>query len=293
MRHITAKPVIAILLFVNSADAAPLLRYSFDEASSGNSNALDTGSAAPAAPGVFNGSATRTSSSPGGFSSVLDLTAGGAVGNFVATAADADKVDALSQMTLTMWINLQGNPSSGDSLLSDRAPTFPIAPAGTGGWDWTIDGVSPTASNFSVRFGTAASNGSSASFTSQGAVTSLNADHSWLFLAVTFDSTDSGRTTFYKGTQFTAPVHVGTVGLLGTTITNNVSAFRVGESGANPASDTTPPAWFDDVRVYGSVLSLAELDAVRLQNVPEPSSIVLATVAVAGLLTCGWRRKQT
>ena len=39
--------------------------------------------------------------------------------------------------------------------------------------------------------------------------------------------------------------------------------------------------------------SLADATLISLQQVPEPSSIVLATVAVAGLLTCGWRRKQT
>jgi hypothetical protein len=274
--------VVLAVAITDEAFAQPLLRYSFDESAAGNADALDLGTGTPAA-GTLNGLASRTSQTPGGTSiGALDLTANNANNNFVATAADADKIDALSAMTLTMWINLQGNPQLGDTLLSDRALAFPIPPAGTGGWEWKIDGTSPTASNFSVRFATTSSNGSIGSESSQGAQHSFHADHLWLFLALTFDQANGNRVTFFKGSETDPAAQVGIVGLLNNPITNNLNAFRVGKSGSSLSSDTTPPAWIDDVRVYGNVLSLEQLNAVRLEAlVPEPHSCILA---VSGLL---------
>jgi hypothetical protein len=94
-----------------------LLRYSFDEASSGTTPALDSG-AAPAANGVFTNSATRTANTPGSFSvGALNLTGGGAVNNWVA-ATDPDKLDGLSVMTITAWVNFQAAPVTSDRLVS-------------------------------------------------------------------------------------------------------------------------------------------------------------------------------
>jgi hypothetical protein len=63
------------------------------------------------------------------------------------------------------------------------------------------------------------------------------------------------------------------------TVEGGTSLFGVGYTDAAPTADTSVIGWQDDVRVYGSVLSLAELDAVRLQNIPEPAAQLLILMA--------------
>lgn len=48
-------------------------------------------------------------------------------------------------------------------------------------------------------------------------------------------------------------------------ITASASDFRVGSTPAT-AADRTPPAWFDDVRVHDTALSLSQLESIRLAS---------------------------
>ena len=41
--------------------------------------------------------------------------------------------------------------------------------------------------------------------------------------------------------------------------------------------------WLDDVRIYGSALSAAELELIRLENIPEPSAFLIAAPLLLGL----------
>jgi hypothetical protein len=131
---------LAVLgLVLASADAATmLLRYDFDEASSGTTNALDVSGYGTAAPGMFIGSATRTSNTPGGASlGALDLMTGDVNDDYV-SGGDADKLDQLSAMTLTAWVNLRtassGTSVSGKRLLSKWGPS-----SSDNGWQWVLD----------------------------------------------------------------------------------------------------------------------------------------------------------
>ncbi|UCD29563.1 MAG: hypothetical protein JSV03_03520, partial [Planctomycetota bacterium] len=47
---------------------------------------------------------------------------------------------------------------------------------------------------------------------------------------------------------------------------DNAVDFRVGSDPSNPGTDRTPPAWIDDVRIYDTALSAAELEQIRLEN---------------------------
>jgi hypothetical protein len=100
------------MVLASNAAAAPLLQYTFDEASG---NALDTGDA-PASDASLLGGATRSSSTPGGFGNSLDLRDDAST-HAHALAGDANKLDGLGAFTLTTWLNVEqytsGEPSTG------------------------------------------------------------------------------------------------------------------------------------------------------------------------------------
>ncbi len=162
-----------------------LIRYNFDEASSGTTPALDSGDP-PATNGTFEGLATRTGNTPGGETTgALDLTGGTNSNNYL-TAGDVDEVDSLTEMTITLWVNLQAAPKVGDILVADM-PTLITAPAGTKGFELRIEngtGGTISASNFGVDFLIYASDGTFVNG-SGGGVLGYSADNQWAFIALT------------------------------------------------------------------------------------------------------------
>lgn len=132
----------------------PVLHYSFDSDTSAG-EVVDLGKA-PKATGQLVGFATTTDSTPNGFSNAaLDLTSENGV-SFVSDG-DADKIDQMTEMTATFWLNLQADPNEGDVLLSDLT-SFPADPF-TSGWELRITGpgtgIAPTADDFRLEFETA------------------------------------------------------------------------------------------------------------------------------------------
>jgi hypothetical protein len=264
-----------------------LLRYGFDEASSGSVGAQDSG-VAPAAPGTFSGAATRTSNTPGsGSPGALDLSA---PGNDVVSAGHVAKLDNLGALTLTGWINLRGTPTNQDVILSDD-PTL-NEPAGDGGWDLRIakpyDNNNPlSASNFALQFGVAQAKGGYVN-TEAGSSTALNASGQWIFVAATYDA--NGLLTFYEGDTATTVAQVGSQTSIGLPLGRNTAPFEIGGSATFSSTDLTPPAWLDDLRVYGTALTAAQLDQVRTQdlgsgvlaNDTSPSGRPLTASLVAG-----------
>jgi VCBS repeat-containing protein len=239
----------------------PVLRYGFDETSSGAAPALDSG-AAPAADGTFAGLATRAALTPGFASAgALDLTAGTNANSYV-TAGDADKVDNLTAMTLSLWINLRANPQANDRLVSELPPSFPTPPAGTKGWDWSISGG--TATSFSVLFQTFESNGSSSGGQGQS-FGGFSANQRWAFLVLTVAA--DGTVKAYQGDEASAVSQRGPTSIFSQHIGGpNTVDLRVGGTASDPTADHTPPAWFDDVRIYDHPLSLFEIESVRLDG---------------------------
>jgi hypothetical protein len=65
-----------------------------------------------------------------------------------------------------------------------------------------------------------------------------------------------------------------------TPLSTNTAPMYVGN---NPIYRNLPGMWVDDVRVYDTALTAAELDEVRLSNVPEPAAgLALVVVGLAG-----------
>jgi hypothetical protein len=271
----------ALLTLVSSAAwAEPLLWYRFDEA---GGNALDYGDPPPADAALLGG-ATRSSNTPSGFGSSLDMRDDAATYEY-ALAGDADKLDGLGALTLSTWLNVEAYTSGNNRLMSKQA-------AGSfGGFSWNMnatpnDGpVGPD--NF--RLGIFLGDGSAFSFAFSTA--DVDAHDKWVFLAVTYDSSQAtNNTKFYIGGVNTPVAQLGSdLTLTQLTVEGDTSLFGVGYTDAASTADTSVIGYQDDVRVYGRALSVAELDDVRFAGtIPEPSS--LALVLAAWMAGCFRRR---
>ena len=236
-----------------------LLRYTFDEATSGTTAALDMSGSSPQANGTFSGTGTRTTTTPGGYpTAAFDAGTGG--GGFI-DAGNVGKIDGLSKFTITAWIRLYGAPVNGQVLLGKRdtgnttgfVVLYGLPSVGT---------LAATNFTIKVRVGTGTGSGASAD---------LNADNAWVFVAVTYDGTAvSSNLKFYKGGPATA-VSAATTRTynLGTALANS-EPFRICASSAGAA---TVSAMVDDVRVYNDALALTFLEGIRLANVPPTTAL--------------------
>lgn len=258
------------------AEAALLLRYSFDEASTGTTAALDSGTGT-AANGSFVNSATRTGATFPGSVGALNTDFADAAGTWL-SGGDANKLDSLDAMTITAWVNFREAPATNDRLISkllaNSSTTFT-------GFDLRMNGSGQMGFAQSNNSGLTTAFSSSAISTAQG----------WQFIAVTYDGTGSVR--FYTGTETAAATQLGTtVAQAFVDVGDSTADFRVGGTAAT-SSDRSPRAWFDDVRVYDTALDSAgvgAIEAVRQANVPEPAGVALLAAA-AGLLASRRRRK--
>ena len=240
-----------LLTVASSSQASLLLRYTFDEATTGATTALDSGSA-PSANGTFNGAATRTNDTPGAFTTAsLNLNGVNGTSHYV-SAGNPAKLNNLTNFTLVTWLNLRGDPAGNDRLI-DKLSTG-------GGFGWKI--VAPSSGslnsgNFRPALHVNSNSGEA------DATVNISASNQWIFLAVTYDG---GNVKFYSGATNLAVAQLGSsVSFARGIVTNTPNDLRVGSTPAATA-DRTPPAWFDDVRVYGAALSAGQLEAVRLEN---------------------------
>ena len=223
----------------------------------------------------------------------LDLTASG---NDTVGAGHVAKFDNLSALTVSGWLNLRGTPGEGD-VVAINAPR-PSAADGEGGWELRI--TSPNATAPCSPPGTSPW---SSWLTGAGrrierlgeASAPLNADGRWVFFAATDDA--QGLVTLYTGDAARALAQSGGQTAVPWPLGANTVPFEVGGMTVDNPFDPTPPAWLDDLRVYGSAPSVVQLDQVRTQavsqgvllNDSDPNgdrlSAVLATGPTHGSLT--------
>jgi hypothetical protein len=113
----------------------------------------------------------------------------------------------------------------------------------------------------------------------------------WVFLAVSYDgSADADNVRFYLG-GIDAPVTpLGDVQtIIPLTLDAGEARFGVGFTDAAPTANTSVIGLQDDVRVYGSVLELAQLDAIRLENLSgAPERPTLQIVRSGQQLVVSW-----
>ncbi|MBW8865267.1 MAG: LamG domain-containing protein [Verrucomicrobia bacterium] len=262
--------VLVVLVITSSTIWAttptPVLHYAFDDGA-GVVGAADTG-VAPAANGAFNGSATRTTSTPNGSGYAVDLSTSGA-GDYVYNHDNPAKLNGMSNITMTCWINLQGNQSTSDRFMSKFSTTA--------GFDFRLNNANATSAQLIFELNT--NSGSSALSSAN-----INAFNQWVFVAVTYDGSGitNSQVNFYSGLTNVAASQLGTAQNInvvhGPGILDTTNDFRVGSTAASTA-DRTPPAWIDDVRVYNTVLSALDIEAVRAQGgFPSPLSFLVKPV---------------
>jgi hypothetical protein len=268
----------ALAAFLPSvALSAPLLHYTFDESSG---DAVDSGTA-PQTNGSLLGGAVRSSNTPSGSGFSIDLRDDAATYAHV-LEGDAADLDGLPALTLTTWLNVEEYASGNNRLLAKQA-------AGAfGGFSWNMNAtpntgaVGPDNFRLGLFVGNNVSSGA-ADFAAGFSTDDVDAHNKWVFLAVTYDGTQAANNTkFYVGGVNTPVTQLGSdLTLAQLTLDGGTSLFGVGYTDAAPTADTSVIGFQDDVRVYGAALALAELEAIRVENIPEPASAALLLVAMA------------
>lgn len=288
MHRISRGALAAAFALTASAAVAsaqtPLLHYTFDESSG---QAVDTG-VGPAANGDLVGGAVRTSNTPAGFGSAVDFTNDNPYAHVL--GPDAAKLDGVNQMTISTWLNVSSYPGGNVRLASKQEPS---GSGFTFNMNSTVNDGTVGADDFKLFFAAAGAGAAGFTFGTSSAdvdANTISAADNWVFLAVTYDGTQgSNNTRFYIGDADTPVAELGTAQTLGqVTIDGGAGRFGVGFTDAAPTADLSVDGFQDDVRVYGEALSLGDLDTIRLQNIPEPSSI--AAFGALGLLSLRRRR---
>lgn len=256
------------------AHADLIVHYTFDNTANFGA---DTGSGLPA-----NGAPVGSASfSHNGLSGGYTLNTGDGNNNYLSTGSDVAKLDGLNQLTISGWLNLQAAPNAGatvDRLLS-KWENLP----GTGqrGFDLSFAGPptgSASASNFALRLQI---NGQTVTSTA-----ATGANQSWLFFAVTYDAS-TGNTLFFTGTDSQSVSQLGTLRTLAGAgaVGDSAAPLEIGGTPATP-DDRSPSAYFDDIRIYDTLLTAVDLENIRAANVPEPATagFVLGGVALVSVL---------
>lgn len=230
---------------LGAANGELVLRYSFDEESG---DALDTG-VAPAANGAFVGTAARINDTPNGTGYALDVAgSNNAVNNWVA-GGDPAKLNSLTAITLTWWMNLKSLPAQSDRTVEKLSST--------GGFGARFGSPSGSTTTMALGINNISSGASSP------AISDLN---TWIFCAVTYDGTRTSQNAqWYIGSQTVTVTSPGPVSYNRGAIVDTPNELRVGSTKASTA-DRTPAAWFDDVRVYNTVLTADEIEQIRIEG---------------------------
>lgn len=266
---------VTLLDVARVSAALPLVRYNFDEPGDASVAVLNSGTAA-SADAHIQGYGRRINNTPNNFSArALDLDSGVTDPAKYASAltdTDVPEMDYLGALTVSFWVNMRAAPNRFDEL-ADSGGRF-----GTGGFYIQIgdsSGAAPTASAFDLHFFVIGAGNSIPSAHGKSPVT-YNANNQWTFVAMTY----TGDTMqFFKGgaapattlTQLGSNVNgVAYQGVPANTGSDPIDGLVIGDSGIDGLS---PPAWMDDFRVYGGVLSPSELETIRLGNIVATGSI--------------------
>jgi hypothetical protein len=260
MKAVPGLACLVVVFTCATGSAQPVLRYTFDEASG---NALDSGQA-PLTDAAFVGGATRSSDTPSGTGSSLDMRSEAPYAHLLGT--DAEDLDGLSALTLTTWLKVETYVSGNNRLVAKQAgaPNFDGFSLNMNATRIDPENDGP-ASPSSFRLGMFL--GGSDGFGS--VLSDAYADASqWAFIATTYDSVE-GMVSYYTGGVNTPVTQLGStlpLSLNPGVVDGLAARFAVGLTDAAPTANTSVLGWQDDVRVYNTALDLAALDAVRLEN---------------------------
>lgn len=263
-RPLAMAAALSLTAVVASAQT-PLSHYTLN----GNGNDLGSLDKDGAPNGA--GAATYVNEAIGKFSQSLSVGSG-TQDYFVAPTGGA--YGALNALTITLWVNI-ASAQNDDRLVSNLTKS-------NTGFDFSLKGYksgdSGDPDTFRVAFNY---NGTS---NARESTSSTYVTGEWLFLAVTFDG--ASRTALFYGGNESSFDFIDS-GVLDAAKGSSIASSTAGlEIGGTPASDAdrTPNALFNDVRIYGEVLSQSQLNDIRLAAIPEPSTYAM----IFGVLALGF-----
>lgn len=271
------------LAFSLAVAQTPLVHYTFDEGSgtiAANSGSLGSGSDLTL--NFSNDRIAWTTATPGGLGSALQFTGGFATGYAAGNAAGLNT--NLQAFTITMWVNVTdvGSLTNGDRLLGVWN--------NNAGFDLRFNNVNTAAGTATLALLVDGADRNSTS--------SIAVNNGWAFVAVSYDgSQTASNVAFYNGGAGinASASQLGSLGTLNRGQVDTLSAtagmLQIGSSQSAGSNDRTPPAIFDDVRIYSGVLDATQIEAVRLAAIPEPSSAA-AFLAGASLAGAVWLRRR-
>jgi hypothetical protein len=265
--------------------AAPLTEHLFEETGTTALNTGTLGSAANLTMETTAASPTDRHSPAGDGVSVISLRAldhrfgDTSIGAHAISSGNVAGLNSLSGMTVTGWYLSE----RADRLVGNERKLV----ANTGGSaGFRIEGGESGPNQDMLRL---AANG--------GAIVSGTGTYpnpgsaKYTFFAVTFDGTSgSNNVQFYRGYTDTPAAVVATVTLAvsNTGLSTEVLSLG-GHTGLN--APRTFHGLLDDVRIYGSVLSGAEIAQVQASSLPEPTCLGL--LLVGGMMVMRRRRVRT
>ena len=282
-----ATTVVASLALAVSAGvaSAQLVNYTFNNTGTTEPNVGTLGSSANLNLRVGpNGPATDLHGPVGsgvGGGRALNFTSATGMGNQAtgtspySTAGDVDGLDGLSAFTVTGFFRTDGTAAIGNA-----ARLFSKLDAGQpGGYQLLSD--------FSGRLDFQVFDSAISGTFGASSDVVYTETQEYVFFALTYNASGDGSdVTFYKGTT-TTPVTLAGGGRVNdiTTIPGSTAPLLVGNrlDGARPFD-----GFIDEFRIYGSALNAAQIEAIRVSAIPEPTSLAAAGL-IGGLLL---RRRQ-
>lgn len=211
---------------------------------------------------------------------------------------NVEAAQAMTALTATGWFKVEtGKPLGTDGTAQTLMGNLGNS-SNDGGWTIRSRGTS-TAGGMEFRFG-------KDDFTANHiSVFAPNGTYSetdeWVFFAVSFDANSNGSWEFFKGTTTSSVTSVitGQTGpVVGGALTLSNRNFYIGNLASEGAEWFQARAFngqLDNMRVFNSVLTLENLEAVRTADLagtglggslsavptPEPASVILCAMAVA------------
>ncbi|MBN1511626.1 MAG: hypothetical protein JXB13_06400 [Phycisphaerae bacterium] len=232
------------------------LHYTFDEATSGNTDALSTGSlTAGKYNGEFNADATRTTDTPGDRGgAALDMTVNGNTDNRVETPeALTPGLDNITEQTITWWMKVTETNGLNNSRIVSRIRDQ-VAVMGTDPSDLTLRIFVNTDASRSVD-----------------ADATIDASNKWVFCsAYIYYPSNPDSVSVFVGDETTRASKLGTApwqvtGSNGADSDTSSWALAIGNYLTHGTFKPVFPGYLDDVRFYeGRLKDVYQVEAARL-----------------------------